>query len=184
MQNAVTAEIVEPYAEALMSLAKEKNITDAIGDNIRSLKALFEESEDLRTLLASPLVNAEDKKEVIKKIAGGQIDSFLLNFLLLLVDRQRINVAEAIFDKYLENLRKLNNVVLAEVTSAVKLYEGEADKLVDKIKKLTGADGVEIVTNIDTDIIGGVVIKVGSQIYDASIRGQLRRISRSMLGNA
>ena len=96
MQNAVTAEIVEPYAEALMSLAKEKNITDAIGDNIRSLKATFDESDDFRTLLASPLVGAEDKKEVIKKIAGGQIDSFLLNFLLLLVDRQRINVAEAI----------------------------------------------------------------------------------------
>ena len=184
MQNAVTAEIVEPYAEALMSLAKEKNITDEIGGNIRSLKTLFDESEDLGTFLASPLVSAEDKKEVIKKIASEQVNPFLLNFLLLLVDRQRINVAEAIFDKYLENLRKLNNVVLAEVTSAVQLYEGEAEKLVEKIKALTGANGVEIETNIDPDIIGGVIIKVGSQIYDASIKGQLRRISRSMLGTA
>ena len=184
MQNAVTAEIVEPYAEALMSLAKEKNITDAIGDNIRSLKALFNESEDLTTLLASPLVGAEDKKEVIKKVAGGQIDSFLLNFLLLLVDRQRINVVEAVFDKYLENLRKLNNIVLAEVTSAVEIGEGDIGKLIDKVKALTGANGVEIETNVDPDIIGGVIIKVGSQIFDASIKGQLRRISRSMLGSS
>ena len=112
----------------------------------------------------------------------GKLILFLLNFLLLLVDRQRINVVEGVFNKYLENLRKINNIVLAEVTSAVKLYEGEAGKLVDKIKNLTGANDVELETNIDPDIIGGVVIKVGSQIYDASIRGQLRRISRSMLG--
>jgi F-type H+-transporting ATPase subunit delta len=182
MQSAVTAEVVEPYAEALMSLAQEKNLTDAIGDNIRSLRELFKESPELKDFLASPLVKAEDKKEVIRKIVGEQIDHFLLNFLLLLVDRQRINFVEGIFNKYLENLRKLDNVVLAEITSAVKLYEGEVEKLIKKIKKLTGAKGVEIETNIDPDVIGGVIIKVGSQIYDASIRGQLRRISRSMLG--
>ena len=182
MQNAVTAEVVEPYAEALISLAQEKHLTDEIGNNIRSLKDLFNQSAELKTFLSSPLVKAEDKKEVIKKIADEQINPFLLNFLLLLVDRQRINVVEGVFNKYLENLRKINNIVLAEVTSAVKLYEGEAGKLVDKIKNLTGANDVELETNIDPDIIGGVVIKVGSQIYDASIRGQLRRISRSMLG--
>jgi F-type H+-transporting ATPase subunit delta len=184
MQNAVTAEVVEPYAEALISLAQEKGLIDAIGDDIRSLRDLFNESAELRSFLTSPLVKAEDKKEVIKKIAGEQINPFLLNFLLLLVDRQRINVVDGVFNKYLENLRKLKNIVLAEVTSAVKLYEGEAEKLVEKIKNLTGADGVELETNVDPDIIGGVIIKVGSQIYDASIKGQLRRISRSLLGNA
>ncbi len=182
MQNAVTAEVVEPYAEALMSLAKEKNLTDAIGNDIRSLRELFEQSPELRIFLASPLVGAEDNKEVIKKIASEQINPFLLNFLLLLVDRQRINVVEGVFNKYLESLRKLNNIVLAEVTSAIRLYEGEAEKLVEKIKVLTGADGVEMETKVDDGIIGGVVIKVGSQVYDASIKGQLRRIRRSMLG--
>jgi F-type H+-transporting ATPase subunit delta len=184
MQNAVMAEVVEPYAEALISLAQEKDLTDAIGNDIRSLRDLFNESAELRSFLASPLVKAEDKKEVIKKIAAEQINPFLLNFLLLLVDRQRISFVDGVFNKYLENLRKLNNIVLAEVTSAVKLYEGEAEKLVEKIQNLTGADGVELETNVDPDIIGGVIIKVGSQIYDASIRGQLRRISRSMLGSS
>ena len=183
MQSAITAEVVEPYAEALMSLARSHDLADAIGDNIRSLKSLFQESAELKTFLASPLVKAEDKKEVIKRIAGDQINSFLLNFLLLLVDRQRINLVEGIFARYLEILRQLNNTVLAEVTSAVKLYEGEAGSLAEKIKHLTGATGVEIETTIDPSIIGGVIIKVGSQVYDASLRGQLRRISLSMIGN-
>jgi F-type H+-transporting ATPase subunit delta len=182
MQSAITAEIAEPYAEALMSLAKEKNITDAIGENIRSIQSLFEESAELKTFLASPLVKAEDKKAVIRKIAGEDTNPFLLNFLLLLVDSKRISFVEAIFAKYLEILRKLNNTVLAEVTSAVRLYEGEAEKLIVKVKNLTGANEVEIQTKIDPDIIGGVIIKVGSQVYDASLRGQLRRISLGMLG--
>ncbi len=182
MQSAVTAEIAEPYAEALMSIAKDQNITDAIGDNIRSIQSLFEESAELKSFLASPLIKAEDKKAVIKKMAGEDTNPFLLNFLLLLVDQKRISFVEAIFNKYLEILRKLNNTVLAEVTSAVRLYEGEAEKLIVKIKNLTGANDVEIQTKIDPDIIGGVIIKVGSQVYDASLKGQLRRISLGMLG--
>lgn len=184
MQSAITAEVAEPYAEALMSLAQEQNIADAIGDNVRSMRALFKESAELKTFLTSPLIKPEDKKEVLKRIAGDEMNHFLLNFLLLLVDRQRIGFVEGIFAKYLEILRKFNNTVLAEVTSAVRLYEGEADKLVEKIKQLTGANAVELETTIDPDIIGGVIIKVGSQVYDASLRGQLRRISLSMLGTA
>ena len=82
MQNAVTAEVVEPYAEALISLAQEKNLTDEIGNNIRSLKDLFNQSAELKTFLSSPLVKAEDKKEVIKKIADGQINSFFAQFFI------------------------------------------------------------------------------------------------------
>jgi F-type H+-transporting ATPase subunit delta len=182
MQSAITAEVVEPYAEALMSLAQQKNITDAIGEDVRSLLTLIQESPELKTFFASPLVAAEDKKAIIRQVVGEQINPFLLNFLLLLVDKKRIGFIEGVCSKYLEILRKLNNVVLAEVTSAVRLYEGEAEKLVEKIKNLTGATGVEIQTKLDPDIIGGVIIKVGSQVYDASLKGQLRRISLNVLG--
>lgn len=182
MQSAITAEVVEPYAEALMSLAQQKNITDLIADNVRSLWTLLQESSELKTFLASPLVKAEDKKAIIRQLAQEQIDPFLLNFLLLLVDKKRIGFVEGVFTKYLEILRKLNNIVLAEVTSAVEIHEEDKHKLIEKIKNLTGATGVEIQTKIDPDIIGGVIIKVGSQVYDASLKGQLRRISLNVLG--
>lgn len=183
MQSAITAEVVEPYAEALMSLAKEKSIADEVGEDVRSLASLLKESAELNLFFASPMVKAEEKKAVIKSIAGEQINPFLLSFLLLLVDRGRISFIEGILAKYLEILRQLNNTVLAEITSAVRLYEGESEKLVEKVKTLTGANAVEMETKIDPDIIGGVIIKVGSQVYDASLRGQLRRITLGMLGS-
>ncbi len=184
MQNsAIAAEVVEPYAEALMSLAQKKNITEEFGENIRSLLSVLNESGELKAFLGNPLIKPEEKKAVLRKVVGEQINHLLLNFLLLLVDRRRIVFIEGICRKYLELLRKLNNIVLAEVTSAVRLYEGEAERLVEKIKQLTGASAVEIETKIDPDIIGGVIIKVGSEVYDASLRGQLRRISLSLLSS-
>lgn len=185
MQNsAITAEVVEPYAEALMSLAQAENITEEIGNNIRSLISLLSTSNELRTFLENPLLKPEEKKSVLQQIIGNQINHYLLNFLLLLVDRRRIVFIEGICRKYLELLRKLNNTVFAEVTTAVKLDQEEEIRLTSKIKELTGATSVEMESKIDPDIIGGLIIKVGSQVYDASLQGQLRRISFSLLNAA
>ncbi len=178
--NAMSAEIVEPYAEALMSLAQSNNVTEEIGDNIRSLVSMLSESKDLKVFLENPLLNAEDKKGVLQRICGTDVNKSLFSFLLLLVDRRRIVFIEEICQKYLELLRKFKNIALAEVITAVSLQESEMENLTTKIKTLTGADSVEIQTKIDPDIIGGVIIKVGSQVFDASLKGQLRRISLSL----
>jgi F-type H+-transporting ATPase subunit delta len=74
----------------------------------------------------------------------------------------------------------LTNIVLAEVTSAKELSNEQSESIANKIEELTGAQGVEIKTSIDPDLIGGVTIKVGSRVFDASLRGQLRRVSLSL----
>ncbi len=180
MRRSITAEITEPYAEALMSVAQAHNIVQDIGEQVQSLKNIYQSCQDLRQFLASPLIKAQDKKEVIRKAFGSQIHPFLLNFLLLLVDRRRIGFAQAIFDKYLEVLRRLSNTVLAEVTTAVPLSEGQRETLVNKIRSLTGAQAVELDMRVDPSLVGGVIIKIGSQVYDASIRGQLRRLAQAL----
>jgi len=174
--SAIVGEIVEPYAQALMSVAKSNNLTNEIGDNIRSLLELMENSEQLRKFLANPVIKQDDKKAVIGQIFREEMNPYLRNFTLLLVDRGRISFLEPIVKQYLALLRQLNKTVLAEVTSTVELNEGQRHHLSEKVKGMTGADHVEITTKIDPALIGGVIIKVGSQVIDASLRGQLRRI--------
>ena len=99
---------------------------------------------------------------------------------MLLVDKGRIFCLEAIGKEYLAQLRKVNQTVLAEVTSAVELTEDQMSTVRDKVKTMTGAREVEIESTIDRDLLGGVIIKVGSQVLDASLRGQLRRIGISL----
>ncbi len=98
------------------------------------------------------------------------------NFLKLLVDKGRILFLEGIGKQYLAKLRELNQTVLAEVTSAVPLSDAQQQTVREKVQAMTSASQVEIETKIDADLIGGVVIKVGSQVIDASLRGQLRRL--------
>ncbi|NEO51030.1 MAG: ATP synthase F1 subunit delta, partial [Moorea sp. SIO4A3] len=74
----------------------------------------------------------------------------------------------------------LDQTVLAEVSSAIELSEAQQESVREKVKSLTGANQVELDTKIDPDVIGGVIIKVGSQIFDASLKGQLRRIGMAL----
>ncbi|ACK66720.1 ATP synthase F1, delta subunit [Rippkaea orientalis PCC 8801] len=180
----ISSAIAEPYAQALMSVAQAHNLTEQFGDDCRSLIAILEESRDLQGLILSPVIKETDKKAVLRRMMGDRTSPYLLNFIMLLVDKRRIIFLEEICQQYLTLLRKLTNTVLAEVTSAKELSDRQCRAVTDKIKDLTGAQGVEIKTSVDPDLIGGVTIKVGSQVFDASLRGQLRRVSLSLGGTA
>ncbi|MFM7191305.1 MAG: ATP synthase F1 subunit delta, partial [Microcystaceae cyanobacterium] len=119
----------------------------------------------------------------LRRILGENSNHYLLNFLMLLVDKRRIVFLSAVCQQYLDLLRQLTNTVLAEVVSALTLTDEQRHTVTDKVKQLTGANAVELKTTVDPDIIGGVIIKVGSQVFDSSLKGQLRRISLS-LGDA
>lgn len=175
MSSAVDAKVVQPYAQALMSVARSKDMTEQVGEDVRSLVSLLQSSEQLRDFLANPFVKAEDKKNVIGQVVGD--NPYLRNFMMLLVDRRRILLLEAICQEYLVLLRQLNQTVLAEVISAVELTEAQQQAVREKVKSMTNAQEVELNTKIEQDLIGGVIIKVGSQVIDASLRGQLRRLS-------
>ena len=180
----LNAEIVEPYAEALMSLAQSNNLTDRFGEDVRSLVELLEKSQQLQDFLGNPIITTEDKKTVLRKIGGEGTHPYLRNFLMLLADKKRLIFLEGIFQQYLALLRELNQTALAEVTSATELTEAQRQSISDKVKAMTNAQSVEIKTSIDPDLIGGVIIKVGSQVLDASLRGQLRRLGMNLKGAA
>ncbi|MBS3028610.1 MAG: F0F1 ATP synthase subunit delta [Dolichospermum sp. DET50] len=181
--DAATAEISQPYAQALLSIAQSQNLTEEVGEDTRTFLGLLRGSQELTNFLSNPFVKQENKKNVLKQLLGEGGNSYLRNFLLLLVDRRRIAFLEPILQQYLVLLRQLNQTVLAEITSAVPLTEAQQQAITEKVITLTKARQVELETKIDSDLIGGVIIKVGSQVIDASLRGQLRRLSLRLSSN-
>ncbi len=180
MASSIGSSVAQPYAQALMSVAQGNNITEELGTDVRSLLGLLSENDELSTFLGNPFITTEDKKAVINRILGDGANPYLRNFLMLLVDRRRIVLLADICQEYLALLRQLTQTALAEVTSAVPLTEAQQQSVKEKVKAMTNAANVELETKIDSDIIGGVIIKVGSQVIDASLRGQLRRLSLSL----
>ncbi len=175
--KAVNEKVVDPYAQALMSVASKQNQTEQFGEQMRSILNLLQSSEQFRDFLANPFIKPEDKKAVLGRVLGEDVNPSIRNFLMLLVDRRRILLLEGICQQFLNQLRSLNQTVLAEVTSAIELTEEQQQAVRDRVVAMTNARSVELETKIDRDLIGGVIIKVGSQVVDASIKGQLRRLS-------
>ncbi|MEH2372235.1 ATP synthase F1 subunit delta [Nostoc sp.] len=171
------AEVAQPYAQALLSIAQSKNLTEEFGEDARTFLGLLRADKQLENFFSNPFIQSENKKALIKQILGEGANTYLRNFLLILVDKRRIAFLESIFQQYLALLRQLNQTVLAEVISAVPLTEAQQQAIIQKVIAITNARQVELETKVDNELIGGVIIKVGSQVIDASIRGQLRRLS-------
>ncbi|NJL48333.1 MAG: F0F1 ATP synthase subunit delta [Leptolyngbyaceae cyanobacterium SM2_5_2] len=171
-----SSEITMPYAKALMDLAKAHGVADQVGAEVAELQAILASSEDLNQFLANPLIVPEAKKGVLRQIGEGKVTPFLLSVLLLLVDRNRIIFVDGILEQYQVLLRELNQTVLADVTAATELSEEQASAIRERVVGLTGARNVELSVRVDPSLLGGLIVKVGSQVIDASLRGQLRRI--------
>jgi F-type H+-transporting ATPase subunit delta len=172
-----TAEVAQPYAQALLSIAQSKNLTEEFGEDARTFLSLLSENRELQNFFGNPFIQSEKKKALIRQILGESANPYLRSFLLVLVDKRRIAFLEPILQQYLALLRQLNQTVLAEVTSAVPLTEAQQQAIIEKVIAISKARQVELETKIDSELIGGVIIKVGSQVIDASLRGQLRRLS-------
>ena len=178
--SAIGSVVLNPYADALMSLAQSQNLVDEFGTNCADLLALLNESPELTAILANPIVKIADKKVILGKIVGDQVHPFMSNFLMILVDRRRIGYLEGICQRYQAALRKLKGIVLAEVTSAVALTEAQTQSVRERVQAMTSATSVEIAAKVDSDILGGVIIKVGSQVIDSSLRAEIRRLGLSI----
>lgn len=180
--EAINRKVADPYAEALMALAEEQNLVEAIATDVQSIITAASDSPELARFLASPVMPDVLKKQVLKEVLSG-VQTLTDNFVALLVDRRRIAYVIDICTQFQALYRVKKNIALAEIATATPLTDEQTASLKQKVMGLTGAEAVELQITVDPSLIGGVSVKVGSQIIDASIRGQLRRISARLLAS-
>ena len=171
-----TSEVSVPYAQALLSIAKSKNSIDELNQTASEFLELLKGSDELSQFLANPIADKEAKRGVISKVLGDNANQQMNNFMMLLVDKGRIALIQPILEEFRSLVRDLQQTVLAEVISAVELTDEQKETVRQKVQGMTQAQSVELSTQVDSDLIGGVIVKIGSKVLDASIRGQLRRI--------
>jgi F-type H+-transporting ATPase subunit delta len=180
MSNVVT-KVAEPYAEALLGLAKANNTLKETTNDINIVSQFLANSSDLKKFLANPIITKEAKKNIVKDILGEQIASNTLKFLFLLIDRNRIALLDGVAQKYLELSYKQEAIEIAKVISSVQLSVQQQKSLAEKLKTITGAKQIKLALKVDPNLIGGFTVEIGSQYIDTSIRGQLKQIS-NLLG--
>ena len=177
----VLCKVSEPYAEALLDLAKSNNSLQDMTNDMNIVSQFLANSSDLKKFLGNPLITKDAKKNVVKDVLGEQIDGRTLKFLLLLVDRGRIELLESVAEKFLELSYKQESIEIAKITSSIKLSADQQKEIAEKLKIITGAKQIKLALKVDPQLIGGFTIEIGSKMIDTSIRGQLRQIS-TLLG--
>ncbi len=172
--------LATPYAEALLQVAESRQETDTVATQARELLVLWNSSAQLREAMASPVLEPEAKKAALSALFDGQVTASVHNLLKLLADRQRIAVLDAVLERFLELYRELRQITLAKVSSATPLSDEQQAQLNQKVQAIAGTQAVEFELSVDPTLIGGFVVNLGSQVIDASLAGQVRRLGLAL----
>jgi F-type H+-transporting ATPase subunit delta len=172
--------VAERYAAALADVAVERKNSETIKRNLAAFVEAFSSVADLRNALESPALNAEVKRKVIAEVAGKMgLDVAVRNFIYLVVDHRRTEILPEMEEAFLSELNERLGIVEAEVTSAHELNDDEKRQLRTVLEQRTGKK-VEARFQIDGALLGGTIVRLGSTIYDGSVRDQLKRLREQL----
>ena len=161
------------YAQALFELAKEQGETVAVEADLKSLKAMRAESADLRTLIASPAFDSDDKARGLAAVAeAAGFSGATRKFLGVVATNRRASALPAMIASFEKLAAEDRGAISAEVVTALPLTAAQAQALAASLRTALGKDP-EIETHVDPAILGGLKVRVGSRLYDASLKSRL-----------
>jgi F-type H+-transporting ATPase subunit delta len=171
-------EIAAVYARSLFEVAMDQDKLDDVRDQLGAFTDALSETRDLQVFFFSPYFSTAEKEDGLERVVSDA-DPVVLNFLKLLIEKHRMPVIfriRAIFDALWEEENKLLPV---SITSAVELDEAVVKQLVDRIAEQTDRK-VEVTSEVDPDILGGIVVQVGNSVLDASVRNRLEQLRKQV----
>ena len=172
--------LATPYAEALLQVTEARGESETVADQCKQLLDVWQSSTDFRDAMVSPVLEPDAKKKVLQTLVGEQVTPSLLNLLKVLADRQRLLAFDAVMLRYLELYREQQGITLAQVRSAQTLSAEQQAALAKKVQAMAGTAKVDIDLSVDPSLIGGFVVSLGSQVIDASLAGQVRRLGLAL----
>jgi F-type H+-transporting ATPase subunit delta len=171
-------EIARVYARSLFEVAKEQDKLDLVREQLGEFADALDTNRELSIFFFSPYFSTEEKKDGLGRILEG-VDETVANFLALLVENHRMPAIFRVRREYDVLWEKENKLLPVTITSAVALDEATVKVIGDAIGRQTGQQ-VELTADVDPDILGGLVVRVGNSILDASIRNRLENLRRSV----
>ena len=171
-------ELAQVYANALFEVASEQEVIDEIREQVGQFADELDQNRDLQIFLFSPYFSSQEKKDGIRKIVEDADERFL-NFLELLAERHRMPAIFRIRRAYDALWREENKLLPVTVTSAIDLDEGLVEGLGKRIEEQTGKK-IELTSQVDPDVLGGLVLQVGNMVLDASIRNRLEQLRKQV----
>jgi F-type H+-transporting ATPase subunit delta len=171
-------EIAQVYSRALFQVAKQEGKLDLVREQLGQFTDALQENRELQVFFFSPYFSTQEKKEGLER-AVSDADPIIVNFLELLVEKHRMPVLFRVRRQFDELWEEENKLLRVDVTSAVELDRQVVDQIGERVGEQTHRK-VELASHVDPDILGGIVLRVGNSILDASIRNRLDHLRREV----
>ncbi|MDR1617153.1 MAG: F0F1 ATP synthase subunit delta [Syntrophomonadaceae bacterium] len=171
--------VARRYAEAFFKIAQETGQIDKLQQELENVVATINGIDELKTYLNHLLVPVKQKKEIIDKIFSEQLSAVTVKFLKLVVDKRREGYLDAIVGEYCDMADESRNIIKAYLFSAQEVPEDEVKVLQEKLSASTGKT-VELKQTVDESLIGGIKIRVGDRIIDASVTKKLEMLQTKL----
>jgi len=172
--------LVQKYAQAAYELAAEKKQIIEVEAQLTTVAQTITGQSELTVFLCHPQVPIQAKKNLLKSVFAGEVTAYVLNFLLLIVDKRRESLLVQIIEQFVVLANEARNIAIAEVTTALPLSDSEQGVLIQKLGTLTGKN-IRLQIHIDPSIIGGVIVSIGGKLIDGSVKRQLDRLKINLL---
>ena len=176
--------LVEGYAQAMFEVAVDKGDTGDIEKDLDGIKQLLSTNKKFRGVLYHPSITKTDKKDIVDKVIVSQCSSkWIKNLLFVLIDKRRERILDYLPDVYKGVAGRIRGIVPIKVQTVIPLTEDKLVKLKKNLEKLTKKK-VEIETEVNKDIIGGMIIRIENKIIDGSVTNHLKNLKKSLLKTA
>jgi F-type H+-transporting ATPase subunit delta len=171
-------EIAAVYARSLFEVAKEQNKLDAVREQLGAFADSLDETRELQVFFFSPYFSSKEKEDGLDR-AVTDADPIVVNFLKLLIENHRMPVIFRLRREFDGLWRKENRLLPVQVTSAVELDDATVKHIGDRIAEQTSRR-IDLSSSVDPEILGGIVVRVGNSVLDASIRNRLEKLRKQV----
>ncbi len=170
----------EVYGEALFDLAVENGSVDTLAEQIQTAELAFSENPEFLELLTHPKITKEEKLSVVEAVFKGRVDDAVTGLLTVIVDKGRCAEIPAVFALFLDKVREYRKIGVASVVSATELSAEQKKRIEEKLLSQTKYENFEMQYSTDASLIGGMVIRIGDRVVDASIKSKIERMAASL----
>jgi len=183
--TSATTGVAGRYASALFELADEAKSLDQVAADLTTFRRLIAESLDLKRLIANPVIGRPaQSKALLAVLEAAGITGLTRNFIGAVTANGRARELPAMAGAFLAELARRRGETTAQVTSAVPLSPAQLEQLTQSLRAVLGGAKVSIDAHVEPEVLGGLVVKVGSRLFDSSIRSKLARLQLAMKGVA
>jgi F-type H+-transporting ATPase subunit delta len=181
MSKMLISKVADPYASALLTLASSTNTLDTVTSDINDLLELFDTNSELPEYLSNPLYTKTAKKTVLDKVVAPlYFNANTTKFLMVLLERGRIDLFQPVAEKYLQLVYDFAEIKIAQVSSATPLTPEQETDLISRLRNRTGAKEIKLITHVDPTLLGGLKAQIGSDVIDLTLKGQLRELAAQL----